>query len=100
MVVCDIGTGSHYDMHLSYQYGDTALMRASEREHMECVRVLLDRGAEVNMQDKVSAAQYLLHDMLTLMKWAQRGCVYLVDQTSLVMCSPNVNSYGFRNGDG
>ena len=46
----------HYDMHLPYQYGWTALMRASGSGHMECVKVLLDRGADVNMQDKVSAA--------------------------------------------
>ena len=43
-------------MHLSFQNGWTALMWASGSEHMECVKVLLDRGADVNMQDKVSAA--------------------------------------------
>ena len=53
---CDIGTGTHYDMHLSFQIGGTALMMASESGHMECGKVLLDRGADVNMQDKVSAA--------------------------------------------
>ena len=41
-------------MHLSFQGGGTALMRASASGHMECVTVLLDRGAEVNMQNKVS----------------------------------------------
>ena len=41
-------------MHLSFQYGRTALMWASESGHVECVTVLLDRGAEVNMQNKVS----------------------------------------------
>ena len=29
-------------------------MKASEAGHMECVKVLLDKGAEINMQDKVS----------------------------------------------
>ena len=29
-------------------------MRASVREHMECVWLLLDMGAEVNMRNKVS----------------------------------------------
>ena len=53
---CDIGTGTHHDMHLSFQDGGTALMRASRSGHMECVKVLLGRGADVNMQDKVSAA--------------------------------------------
>ena len=29
-------------------------MKASEAGHMECVKLLLDKGAEVNMQYKVS----------------------------------------------
>ena len=41
-------------MHLSFQDGWTALMEASESGHVECVMVLLYRGAEVNMQNKVS----------------------------------------------
>ena len=41
-------------MHLSLQDGWTALMKASTAGHMVCVQVLLDRGADVNMQDKVS----------------------------------------------
>ena len=41
-------------MHLSLQDGQAALMKASEAGKVECVKVLLDRGAEVNMQDKVS----------------------------------------------
>ena len=40
-------------MHLSLQDGRTALMMASEAGQVECVKVLLDRGAEVNMQNKV-----------------------------------------------
>ena len=43
-------------MHLSFQAGGTALMRVSCWGRMECVKVLLDRGAEVNMQDMVSVA--------------------------------------------
>ena len=31
-------------------------MAASWLGHMECVKVLLDRGADVNMQNRVSAA--------------------------------------------
>ena len=54
-VECDIGTGTHHDIHLPFQYGWTALMKASVEGHMDCVKVLWDRGAEVNMQDKVSA---------------------------------------------
>ena len=41
-------------MHLSLQDGETALMKASEAGKVYCVKVLLDRGAKVNMQDKVS----------------------------------------------
>ena len=41
-------------MHLPLQDGWTALMKASKAGHMECVQVLLDKGAEVNIHDKVS----------------------------------------------
>ena len=44
----------HDDMHLSLQDGQTALIKASEAGKVECVKVLLDRGAEINMQEKVS----------------------------------------------
>ena len=40
-------------MHLSLQDG-TALMKASEAGHIECVQVLLNKGADVNMQIGVS----------------------------------------------
>ena len=36
------------------QDGLTALMKASEKGHMEIVKVLLDGGAEVNKQNRVS----------------------------------------------
>ena len=38
----------------SLQDGGTALMKASEAGHMECDKVLLDKGAVVSLQDKVS----------------------------------------------
>ena len=41
-------------MHLSLQWGKTALTNASEAGKVECMKMLLNRGAEVNMQDKVS----------------------------------------------
>ena len=41
-------------LHLSLQYGWTALMRASDARHIECVQVLLDKGADVNIQSNVS----------------------------------------------
>ena len=36
------------------QWGWTALIKASEAGQVECVKVLLDRGAKVNMQHNVS----------------------------------------------
>ena len=51
--VCDVG--GTYDVHKSLQNGRTALMWASQRGHLECVKKLLDRGAQVNVQDEVSA---------------------------------------------
>ena len=38
-------------------------MRASVSGHKECVKVLLDMGAEVNMQDKVSGVMHCVHAM-------------------------------------
>ena len=38
----------------SLQDGATALMKASKEGKVECIKVLLDRSTEVNMQDKVS----------------------------------------------
>ena len=42
-------------MFLSLQHRKTALMKASEWGHMKCVKMLLDKGAEINLQDTVSA---------------------------------------------
>ena len=56
--VFDIGVTPHDDMHLSLQDGETTLMYASEAGHIECVKVLLDKGAEVNMQPNVSDVKY------------------------------------------
>ena len=44
-----------YGVHLSLQDGLTALMVASYGGHVECVNLLLERGAQVNQQDNVSA---------------------------------------------
>ena len=41
-------------MHLSLQRGETAVMKALEKGHMECVKLLLDKGAKVIMQSLVS----------------------------------------------
>ena len=50
-------------MHLSLQKGDTPLMLASCNAHMECVKLLLGRGANVNMQTKVS--EFCVGDIFT-----------------------------------
>ena len=42
------------DMHLTLQFGETALMVASYKGKVECVEKLLDRGADINMQSEVS----------------------------------------------
>ena len=42
-------------MHLSLQWGATALMKASEEGQVECVKLLLDAGVQVNVQNEVSA---------------------------------------------
>ena len=41
-------------MHLSLQVGWTALMMALEAGYIECVTVILDKGAKVNMKANVS----------------------------------------------
>ena len=40
-------------MHLSLQDGDTPLMAASRGGHVRCVLLLLDKGAQINHQNKV-----------------------------------------------
>ena len=51
-------------MHLSLQLGETALIKASRERQVECVKMLLDRGAEVNIQDKViSVIIHCVHAM-------------------------------------
>ena len=51
-------------MLLSLQDGGTALMKASEAGHIECVQVLLDKGADINMQNKVS--RVIIHCVLAM----------------------------------
>ena len=46
---------------ISLQDEWTALMMASNAGQVECVKLLLDRGAEVNMQRKVSGVIIAAH---------------------------------------
>ena len=47
--------GHWCDMHLSLQYGDTPLMVATRMRRDRCVQLLLDRGAQVDHWNTVSA---------------------------------------------
>ena len=50
--------------HLSLQDGWTTLMMASQAGQVECVKVLLEKGADVNMQDMVSGViMHCVHAM-------------------------------------
>ena len=51
-------------MHLSLQDRATTLIKASEAGQVECVKKLLDRGAKVNMQQKVSGV--IIHCVLAI----------------------------------
>ena len=48
-------------MHLSLQWGKTALMKAYDHGHMECAKMLVDKGAQVNIQDMVSFSGVIIH---------------------------------------
>ena len=50
-------------MHLSLQWKETALMKALEAGHMECVQVLLDKGADVNMKTVSGVIIHCVHAM-------------------------------------
>ena len=56
MCYCTVFDIGRTGLHLSLQNGWTALIKASEAGKVECVKVLLDRGAEINMQSNVSGA--------------------------------------------
>ena len=49
-------------MHLSLQWGATALMKASEKGQMKRVKVLFDAGVQVNVQNEVSAVLIKLQE--------------------------------------
>ena len=55
-----------------YQYGYTALMVASRNGHKEVVKLLLDHGADINMQDNVSVI-----DMIYMSDMSVCICMYI-----------------------
>ena len=52
-------------LYFSLQNEQTALMIASFKNCLECVRLLLEKGAEFNIQDKVSAVSQSIIVCLT-----------------------------------
>ena len=52
-----ISTCSVY-MYFSLQRGETALMMASNRSCVECVKLLLDKDASADLSDKVRAGSH------------------------------------------
>ena len=49
-------------MHLSLQWKATALMMAYDSGHIECAKMLVDKGAQVNIQDTwVSLSGVITH---------------------------------------
>ena len=57
-----IGDAS-YDVYLSLQYGWFPLLEAASTGDVECLQLLLDKGADVNHQNKVSSFH---HEMRSL----------------------------------
>ena len=53
VMLCRTLVVTPYNVHFSLQDGMNPLMWASHKGHMECVKLLLDRDAEFNMQNKV-----------------------------------------------
>ena len=49
-----------HDMHL-LQWRQTALMMAYDLGHIECAKMLVDKGAQVNIQDMVSLSAVIIH---------------------------------------
>ena len=50
-------------MHLSLQGEQTALMKAYDHAHIECAKMLVDKGAQVTIQDTVSLSGVIIHHM-------------------------------------
>ena len=48
-------------MHLSLLWGKTTLMIAYDRGHIECAKMLVDKGAQVNIQGTVSLSGVIIH---------------------------------------
>ena len=55
--------GTSCDVYLSLQDGQSPLMVATSRGNVQCLQLLLDKGADVSQQNKVSSFH---HEMTSL----------------------------------
>ena len=62
-------------MYFSLQKGETALQIASSEGHDECVQLLLDKGAKVNLYDEVSTVLQSLIVCLVYVPLCKKGIV-------------------------
>ena len=63
-------------MHLSLQWEKTALMEAYDRGRLDCAKMLVDKGAQVNIQGKVSLSGVIIHCVTPYMQ-----CIYTMMYT-------------------
>jgi ankyrin repeat protein len=54
--LCSLILVSIADQSYEVQYGDTALLEAATKGHIECVRLLLEHGAEKDVKNNVRAS--------------------------------------------
>ena len=72
--------------HLLSQEGQTPLMGASYGGSVECVQMLLDRGAQVNVQDKVCACVYVWLCVCMCVCVCVCVCVQVPEEVMLSLC--------------
>ena len=78
-------------MHLSLQDGWTAIKNASLEGHMECVKVLLGKSAEVNIQDKASGVIiHCVHEMQHVPRVPRSDQKTCTEPCRAYLCSCNV----------
>ena len=75
-------------MHLSLQYGSTPLMLASRGGRDGCVQLLLDRGAQIDHQNKVSAFRDQPSVSLYYFCLCEEGIVRVMCVESVVCVGP------------
>ena len=84
------GTGdASYDVYLSVQDGRSPLMVASSKGNVKCLQLLLEKGAHVNHQDKVSSFHHEMRSLplvhvyhVPLYEWSISSKVSLISPPS------------------